>query len=183
MGQMYIVAEGPEGMYLIDQHAAHERVLFERLLADRAAASVPSQNLLEPAIVELAPAQAAVLNEALDALTGVGFVVEPFGGTTFLLRAVPAILAQADPVRSLLDVVSGLAEGEDLVGEATEARVALMVCKQGAVKAGQVLSLAEMQQLVRQLEATQSPRTCPHGRPTMLHLSAAQLAREFGRKP
>jgi DNA mismatch repair protein MutL len=183
MGQMYIVAEGPEGMYLIDQHAAHERVLFERLLADRAAASVPSQNLLEPAIVELAPAQAAVLNEALDALTGVGFVVEPFGGTTFLLRAVPAILAQADPVRSLLDVVSGLAESEDLVGEATEARVALMVCKQGAVKAGQVLSLAEMQQLVRQLEATQSPRTCPHGRPTMLHLSAAQLAREFGRKP
>lgn len=183
MGQMYIVAEGPEGMYLIDQHAAHERVLFERLLADRATASVPSQNLLEPAMVELAPAQAAVLNEALDALAGVGFVVEPFGGTTFLLRAVPAILAQADPVRSLQDVVAGLAEGDDPIEGATEARVALIVCKQGAVKAGQVLSLAEMQQLVRQLEATQSPRTCPHGRPTMLHLSAAQLARGFGRKP
>ncbi len=183
MGQMYIVAEGPEGMYLIDQHAAHERVLFERLLAERAKAGVLSQNLLEPAIVELTPAQAAILNEAWDALAGVGFVMEPFGGTTFLLRAVPAILAQADPVRSLLDVIAGLAEGEDLVGEAIEARVALIVCKQGAVKAGQVLSLAEMQQLVRQLEATRLPRTCPHGRPTMLHLSAAQLAREFGRKP
>ncbi|MCC7353546.1 MAG: DNA mismatch repair protein MutL, partial [Anaerolineae bacterium] len=153
-----------------------------RLLADRAAASVPSQALLEPTVVELAPTQAAILSDAMAALTSVGFVVEPFGDTTFLLRAVPALLAQIDPIRSLQDVVTGLAEGNDLVGEATEARVALMVCKQGAVKAGQTLSLAEMQQLVRQLEATQSPRTCPHGRPTMLHLSAVQLEREFGRR-
>ena len=182
MAQTYIVAEGPEGMYLIDQHAAHERVLFERLLAERAAAQVPSQSLLEPALLELSPTHAAALSEAAEALAGFGFVIEPFGGTTYLLRAVPAVLAQADPVRSLVDVLEGLGQGDDVVGQSTEARVARVVCKEAAVKAGQTLSLAEMQELVRQLEVTTNPRTCPHGRPTMLHLSAAALEREFGRR-
>lgn len=182
IAQMYIIAEGPEGMILIDQHAAHERVLFDRLMAERAAMEVASQSLLEPAAVELSLAQSSVVKEVSPALADLGFEVEPFGGQTWLVRAIPAILSHMDPPRALLDVLDGYESGEDAVGQAVEARVALLVCKQGAVKGGQNLSMSEMQALIEQLEASTSPRTCPHGRPTMLHVSADQLEREFGRR-
>nr|HID12780.1 DNA mismatch repair endonuclease MutL [Anaerolineae bacterium] len=107
LGATYIVAEGPEGMYLIDQHAAHERVLFERLLAERERAEVTSQALLEPQVVELAPEVASLLEEHLEVLSGLGFQVEPFGGTTVLVRALPAIVAETDSARVLEDVALG----------------------------------------------------------------------------
>ncbi|HID87873.1 MAG TPA: DNA mismatch repair endonuclease MutL, partial [Anaerolineae bacterium] len=180
--QAYIIAEGPEGMYLIDQHAAHERVLYERLQAERASMKVVSQSLLEPVAVELTPAQAAILQEHLPALSELGFDIEPFGGRTYLVRAIPAILKEADPRRALVGIMDELTEGGIPLGKEGEARLMASVCKQGAVKAGQTLSQEEMEELVRQLERTASPRTCPHGRPTMIHLSAAQLEREFGRR-
>ncbi len=181
LGVTYIVAEGPEGMYLIDQHAAHERVLFERLLAERERAGVVSQALLEPQPVELAPEAASLLEEHLEALGGLGFQVEPFGGTTMLVRALPAIAAETDPRQVLEDVAAALEVGDAPLAGTVEEAVARQVCKRAAIKAGQVMAQAEMEKLIRALEQCASPHTCPHGRPTMIHLSVEQLAREFGR--
>ena len=136
LGTTYVVAEGPAGMYLIDQHAAHERVLFEQLLAERERAAIASQALLEPQPVELAPESAALLEEYLEVLSGLGFQVEPFGGTTVLVRALPAIVAQADPRQVLEDVAAALEMSDvPLAGTLVEA-VAARVCKRAAVKAG-----------------------------------------------
>nr|MBP8974471.1 DNA mismatch repair protein MutL [Anaerolineae bacterium] len=110
-----------------------------------------------------------------------GFVLEPFGGGTFRVRAVPALLAGRDPAEVLRGLVEDLESGT-LPGEADlEARLIRRVCKAAAVKAGQLLSFAEMQTLIQQLERCESPHTCPHGRPTMLHISAGELTRLFGR--
>ena len=181
LGTTYIVAEGPSGMYLIDQHAAHERVLFERLLAERQRAAVASQALLEPTPISLSPEAAGLLEEHLETLGSLGFQAEPFGGTTMLVRALPALLAQIDPTQVLEDIAAALSAGDAPLAGTIEETIARQVCKQAAVKAGQVMAQAEMDELVRLLERCASPRTCPHGRPTMIHLSADQLAREFGR--
>lgn len=179
--QMYIVAEGPDGLFLIDQHAAHERILYERLAAQKAKAAVPRQQLLEPAVVELSPGQAAVVEAELAVLTEVGFEIEPFGGTTYRLRAVPDMLGQSEPSQAFVDILAEMADGAIPLAKETHEKIAITVCKRASVKGGQVLSHEEMRALVRQLEATTAPRTCPHGRPTMIHLSGSQLAREFGR--
>ncbi len=181
LGATYIVAEGPEGMYLIDQHAAHERVLFERLLAERERAAVASQALLEPCPVELSPEAMGVLEQHLEPLGGLGFQVESFGGTTLLVRALPALVAGEHPREVLEDIAAALLAGDAVLGDRVEEAVARSVCKQAAVKAGQLMAREEMEELIRGLEGCTSPRTCPHGRPTMIHLSVEQLAREFGR--
>jgi DNA mismatch repair protein MutL len=178
--QTYIIAEGPEGLYLIDQHAAHERVLYERLMAERAKMAVASQALLEPLTIELPFQSGEVGGESLEFLSQLGFDIEPFGGETVLVRAVPVMLAQGDIVEAIVEIVDGLTEGG--VAEAGEEKALISLVCHSAVRAGKTLSLEEMRNLIRQLEATEMPRTCPHGRPTMIHLSVAQLAREFGRR-
>ncbi len=179
--QMYIITEGPDGLYLIDQHAAHERILYEKLAAQKAQAAVPRQQLLEPAVLELSPGQAAIVEAELETLTEVGFDIEPFGGTTYRIRAVPEILGQTEPGQALVDILAEMADGAIPLAKETHEKIAITVCKRASIKGGQLLSHQEMRELVRQLETTSAPRTCPHGRPTMIHLSAAQLAREFGR--
>ena len=182
VGAAYLVAEGPDGLYLVDQHAAHERVLYEKLLAAKAAGPLEGQALLEPAQVELAPWQASLLEEQISLLLGLGFEVEPFGGGTFRLRSVPLMLVGVDPEAALRAVVDEFEEDETPLEAEAERRLAARVCKRAAVKSGQVLSLAEQESLLRELEACQSPRTCPHGRPTMIHLSVEDLERQFGRR-
>jgi DNA mismatch repair protein MutL len=93
----------------------------------------------------------------------------------------PEILGQAEPGQALVDILAEMAEGAIPLARETHQKIAITVCKRASIKGGQVLSSEEMRELVRQLETTQAPRTCPHGRPTMIHVSAAQLAREFGR--
>ncbi len=181
LGLTYIVAEGPEGMFLIDQHAAHERVLYERFMAARAKAQVAVQALLEPQAVELTPEGIGLVEEHREVLLGLGFEVETFGGNTVLVRAVPALLSDQSPQEILQEIVADLQVGDAPLAGEIEGRIVRRVCKQAAIKAGQPLSRQEMEALIRQLEACQSPRTCPHGRPTMIHLSATQLAQEFGR--
>lgn len=178
----YIIAEGSDGLYLIDQHAAHERVLYEQLSAERASATVATQELLDPAPLQLTPAQFAALETNRDALASVGFRIEPFGTQTILLRAVPALMKASDPRAALAAIIDEMEQGEEPLEISAEARLISSVCKSIAVKGGQVLSLEEMRELVRRLEQTTAPRTCPHGRPTMLQLNLAQLEREFGRK-
>ncbi|MFL7810353.1 MAG: DNA mismatch repair endonuclease MutL, partial [Anaerolineae bacterium] len=124
LAQTYIIAEGPGGMYLIDQHAAHERVLYEQLLAGQASANVSSQTLLEALAIELTPGQSEELDEWLEPLHRLGFEVEPFGGTTVLLRAVPAILARTDVRESLAGILDELAAGEDPLAGEMDARAA-----------------------------------------------------------
>ncbi len=185
----YLVAEGPDGLYLIDQHAAHERVLFERLMGQwagqgeaSAGGGVPAQALLEPLAVELPPASARLIEEQLSFLGKLGFQVEPFGRGAFLVRSVPALLSSMDPAAALRVLVEDFEEDETPLQAEVEARIIARVCKRAAVKAGQVLSPEEQRALLTDLEACQSPRTCPHGRPTMIHLSVDLLERQFGRK-
>jgi DNA mismatch repair protein MutL len=181
VGATYIIAEGPTGLYLIDQHAAHERVLYEQFMAERSSAPAASQELLEAIAVDLLPEHIALIQDNIAELKAAGFNVEPFGRSTVQIRAVPALVSQSDPVQALLAAIGEIECGEAPLEATAEEKLIARVCKQAAVKAGQVLSVTEMEALVRQLEACQSPRTCPHGRPTMLHLSAEDLAKEFGR--
>jgi DNA mismatch repair protein MutL len=182
VGTAYIIAEGPEGLFLIDQHAAHERILYERFMVEwEAGHRAAAQGLVQGEVVHLSPSQATLLQMHLDLLAGIGLQVEPFGPNAFVVRTVPAVLGDLDPARALLEVVDELEEGDRPLQRASEAAIILRVCKTAAVKAGQSLSHAEMEALVRQLEQCASPHTCPHGRPTLIHLSVATLAREFGR--
>jgi DNA mismatch repair protein MutL len=182
IGAAYIVAEGPDGLYLVDQHAAHERVLYEAFSLQRAAADIVSQALLDPVAVEVPPGAAAMLLDQMAALNRIGFSIEPFGGTTFLIRSLPSVLGQVDPVRAVRVVVEDFEEDETPLAAEVEARLIARVCKRAAVKAGQVLTPAEQVELIRRLESCQSPRTCPHGRPTMIHLSVDTLEKQFGRR-
>ena len=184
VGSAYLVAEGPDGLYLIDQHAAHERVLFERFMQQlkEQADAIPSQALLEPVTVELSGQEASLLEDQLSVMQSLGFEVEPFGPNTFILRAIPALLLGSDPLAALRVVIEDFEEDETPLQDQIEAKVIARVCKRAAVKAGQNLSQEEQRALLRDLENSESPRTCPHGRPTMIHLSIDLLEGQFGRK-
>ncbi|MGV7975776.1 MAG: DNA mismatch repair endonuclease MutL [Anaerolineaceae bacterium] len=177
----YLIAEGPDGLYLIDQHAAHERVLFDQLMAQYHAAAVPTQALVQPVAVEFPAEKALTLSQQLPGLRKLGFEVEDFGPNAFLVRSVPAVFAAGDPKAVLQALVEDFEEDEEPLAAEIEAKIAGRVCKRLAVKAGKILSESEQKALLLNLEASQSPRTCPHGRPTMIHLSAALLERQFGR--
>lgn len=181
--QTYVVAEGRDGMYLIDQHAAHERVVYDRIRERAARRDNPSQPLLAPATAELNLAQAATLREFSDLLAGYGFQVEPFGGDAWLVRAVPATLSERsnpDAASALINLLDAVAV-EQVVLEREEALAATIACH-GSVRAGDTLTQDEMDALLRQLESTDNPHHCPHGRPTVIHFSEYQLEREFGRR-
>jgi len=179
LGQLsssYIIAEGPDGLYLIDQHAAHERILFEKIQYQRSSPGIEVQGLLEPVTFEVNPKQEEVLRLHYEDLAESGFSIEPFGNRTYLVRAVPALLYKEDwagMLRELLDSSPGK-------GDWMESLAISMACH-GAVRAGQALTNDEMRELIRQLEQVAIPQTCPHGRPTMIRLSSEQLSREFGR--
>jgi DNA mismatch repair protein MutL len=184
VGTSYIVTEGPDGLYLLDQHAAHERILYEQFMAAWEAegdGGMATQGLVTGSAVQLSPAQATLLAENLELLGQIGFRIEPFGPNTFMVRGIPAMLTGLDPARAVMGVVDDLERGETPLKGGIEARIILRVCKSAAVKAGQTLSSEEMEAMISQLESCQNPRTCPHGRPTLIHLSASQLAKEFGR--
>ena len=185
IAKTYIVAVGGTGLYLIDQHSAHERVLYEQLLGEAADPAAESgdhsrQLLLAPEVVALSPAQHAWLEEHGEVLTELGFGLEPFGGQSWLVRAVPATLAQRSDTGTIAEVIDG-ALGREYGDGPVADRTRWSVACHGAVKAGDALTAAEMAEIIRQLEACDLGRTCPHGRPTMIHLSQDQLAREFGR--
>ena len=180
VGSAYLVAEGPDGLYLVDQHAAHERILFERFMAQRQE-EIPSQTLLDPATVELDTASARLLEEHIEVMERLGFEIEPFGPNTYKVRRIPVLLAGSDPVAAVRAVIEDFEEDETPLQNEIEAVIIGRVCKRAAVKAGKVLSPEEQKALLLDLEACQSPRTCPHGRPTMIHLSIDLLERQFGR--
>jgi DNA mismatch repair protein MutL len=181
VGLTYIVAEAPEGMYLIDQHAAHERITYERLMAQHAGGAVETQGLLLPQSVALAPAAAALLLGNQEQLAAWGFGLDAWGEGV-LVRSVPATLPAEELPKALHELADHLAgRGGSTPLDWREAMLTTLSCHT-SVRAGQALSLDEMRQLLRQLEQCISPRTCPHGRPTMILMSPAQLERQFGRR-
>jgi DNA mismatch repair protein MutL len=175
----YIMAEGPEGLYLIDQHAAHERVLFEKILAQRAQRQIEVQGLLEPLSLELTPKQEEVLKKKAELLGEFGFSLESFGARSYLLKAIPAIMKEGDLAEAVSTLLDSIAVEEEPAKR--DEKIAQSVACHSAVKAGHSLNAEEMRELIKQLEQTRQPRTCPHGRPTMIHLSSHQLEKEFGR--
>jgi DNA mismatch repair protein MutL len=187
-GTTYLIAEGPAGLYLIDQHAAHERVLFERIKSAMAEDATPDvQGLLSPVALELTPQQEALVASLSTQLREQGFEIEAFGpgGRNrgpggHLLRAVPAVMNASDPGKAFVELLDLLTR-EDGPGDPRDRLAASLACH-AAVRAGQTLSIDEMRDLLRQLEECELAQTCPHGRPTMLHLSADELARRFSRR-
>ena len=177
--EMYLVAEGPDGVYLIDQHAAHERVLFEEIGDRLDRSETESQQLLAPEAVELQPQQEESYAAHGELLEKLGYTIEPFGPHTVLIRAVPAPMGGADAAEGLLRALDSLGEGGS-PAEWRERLMASMACH-AAVTAGRRMEPEESRELVRRLELTRQPHTCPHARPTMIRLSSAALEREFKR--
>jgi DNA mismatch repair protein MutL len=177
---LFIIAEGPDGVYMVDQHAAHERVLYDELSEQIQHKAVPVQALLEPALVEVGATAMEALLAYGDVLRQLGFEAEPFGATTCAVRAVPTVLTRARPGDVLIALLEDLAVGKEQADQ-QDRSLATMACK-AAVKAGQSLTMEEMRHLIARLETTSRPRTCPHGRPTMILLSNSALERQFGRR-
>ncbi|MCG0237774.1 MAG: DNA mismatch repair endonuclease MutL [Firmicutes bacterium] len=183
--QTYIVCDGPEGLYVIDQHAAHERIYFERNLRAMAGAETPAQPLLFPVTLELSPAQYALLEEVGEELRRAGLDVRPFGGRTVVVRSVPMGVAEAHAARLVLDTLDRLAEA----GSGTQvtplelrrrAAAALAACK-AAIKARDPLQPEAIRHLLAELAECEHPGQCPHGRPTILLFSIPELEKRFGR--
>jgi DNA mismatch repair protein MutL len=180
--ETYVIAQTADGMVIVDQHAAHERLVYERLKAARAAAGVPAQLLLIPEVVELDAASCARLLEAADDLARLGLVFEPFGGTALCLRETPALLGEVNGSRLLADVADALAEDR---GAGLEARIDAVLSRMschGSVRAGRRMRGEEMNALLREMEATPLSGQCNHGRPTYVELKLADIERLFGRR-
>jgi DNA mismatch repair protein MutL len=181
--ETYIVAQTRDGVVIVDQHAAHERLVYERMKDELAAGGVARQTLLLPEVVELDPAEAERVLECAGELAGLGLVIEPFGPGAVLVRETPALLGQADAAGLVRDIADDLAEnGAALaLAERLQAVCSTMACH-GSVRAGRRLSAPEMNALLRQMEATPHSGQCNHGRPTYVELKLADIERLFGRR-
>jgi len=180
----YIVAQDPQGLMLVDQHAAHERVLFERYLQEAERNRVEVQQLLFPVTVELAAHEKLILDEEVDEFRRLGFRVEPFGAHTVRLDGVPAVAAEVDPeslLRELLGEAAGARSASADVGALRHRLVTSAAC-QAAIKIHHPLSRPEMQRLLDDLFGAASPTTCPHGRPIVFRLSLEEIERAFRRR-
>lgn len=182
MGQLdstYIIAEGEDGLYLIDQHAAHERILYEDFKKKSQAERAASQPLAVPVTLELSHQESALLVEAVLALHDLGFVLEHFGDNTFILRAVPAWYQGTTPEDLIFDVLNQTErKGGATVALPREEELFLRACK-SAVKAYQALTEADIANLLARLDACENPSTCPHGRPVAVKISLAEIRRKF----
>jgi DNA mismatch repair protein MutL len=185
-GEMYIVAEMSgvrNGLVLVDQHAAHERVNYDKVLKAMDSRRAPGQPLLMPLTIHLSAAQAAVIKGQLGDLQAAGFGIEEFGSDTFKIDAVPGYMDIADLDNLLVDIADDFLElGSSSRIEELRRRLALVLVCRGSVKFNQILSQQEMQALLEQLMETDTPWTCPHGRPTMIVLPYDELEKRFGRR-
>ena len=178
----FIIAQSQEGMAIIDQHAAHERVLFERLQGQFGAGQIPVQDLLVPDQIELGPAQSTVLAEYLPELSRLGFLVEDFGNNVFMIKAVPVLLVGANYKQLLLDILDEVnVHGKSgKIEEVRDEMLSVMACHP-AIKVHRHLDQREMEQLLADLFKCRMPHTCPHGRPTVVRFSLAEIMRMFKR--
>jgi DNA mismatch repair protein MutL len=179
----YIVAEAEDGLVIVDQHAAHERLVLERMRAAREGGAVARQALLIPEVVELDEPDCDRLEGAAEELAAMGLELERFGPSTILVRAVPAALGKTDPASLLADLAAEIAElGGPLSLRDKLDHVAATIACHGSVRAGRILSVAEMNALLREMEVTPRSGQCNHGRPTWVKLGHSDIERLFGRK-
>lgn len=178
----YILCESPEGLILIDQHAAHERVVFETLRTNYRQAQPRSQGLLIPEKVELGYREAGILDSIRSDLLAMGLEVEPFGGTTYLIRSVPQILSQKATALLVMEIVEKVAEMDLSSGleRAIDACLIVMACH-GAIRAGKKMTVEEMETLLKQLDRLDDPTHCPHGRPTVIRKRVYDIEKAFKR--
>jgi DNA mismatch repair protein MutL len=183
LNKLYVLMENVDGLVLVDQHAAHERILFEELRRRMEAKGVPSQRLLLPHVVELGPRDAEWVECNLTTLQRMGLGVEEFGRHTFKLESLPSFLSGTDPVQLLQNVIDGLKAASHSTSPLRlgEDMIAKTVCRH-AVKANDVLRNPEVEKLIRDLLDCELPYCCPHGRPTMIQISLGELEKKFGRK-
>ncbi len=183
LSQSYIVTEGPDGMYLIDQHAAHERILLEKMVAALLERAPLSQLLLTPIIFALAPDELEAIEDRLQQLERIGFTLGILEDNSLQVRAVPNVLVKEMNARSLHDLLIELTVTDQPGHSETweEHALANVACK-AAIKANYFLTVSEMREMIEQLERTNAPYSCCHGRPTMVHFSLSALEREFGRR-
>jgi DNA mismatch repair protein MutL len=183
VGRLYVVLESDRGLVLLDQHAAHERILFEQMLSRlEANEQAPSQKLLLPETVEVSARDASFIRDQLPALSRLGVGLSDFGERTFLLDALPPFVRTADPRRFVLELVDELkAAGQEVNSlRLGEHMVAKTVCRH-AVKANDHLAGPELEALVEDLRHCAMPYTCPHGRPTLVEMNFRELEKKFGR--
>lgn len=176
----YIIAEGPQGMFLIDQHAAHERIMYEKILAQMQSKAIDQQPMLDPLVIELPADELAIFERSFDELNSIGYDVERFGDASIIIRSIPALVRGVDVTERFHEILRELVDGG--AGDSWMDSVAISASCHTAIRAGQSLSLPEMRELVAQLERCQHPRACGHGRPTMLHMSQTELERQFNRR-
>ncbi len=181
VGLTYIVAESPNGMYLVDQHAAHERISYERLMEQRGTGALESQELLMPQTVTMPPHAVEVLLNNSAILQEWGFALDEWGEGMVRVRALPALLHLDEVPAALAEVADHLSgSGGSTPDDWREAMLTTLSCHT-SVRAGQALALEEMRELLQRLERCTNPHTCPHGRPIMILLTPGQLERQFGR--
>jgi len=180
----FIVAETEEGLLMVDQHAAHERVMFEVLLKNFETGQAAKQALLMDEVLELHPRQVEIMKNALPVLTKIGFEIEEFGEKAFVVRSFPAILGQENPLGFLKTFVEEREDGsmDTKLEQHQETIAALMACKRRSVKAHDPLTLIQMQALMERLAVCENPFSCPHGRPAFFKKSFSELERQFKRK-
>ncbi len=183
VSQSYIITEGPDGVYLIDQHAAHERIVLDRLVTQWRAQGLPAQALLEPVVVEASPEMLEAVEAHLEDLQLLSFDLELFGLNALIVRAVPVALAEHATREGMAELLRDLTgTGAESHGETWEEHALANVACRAAIKAGKILSPEEQRELVRQLEHVPARHSCCHGRPTTIHLSMEALEREFARR-
>jgi DNA mismatch repair protein MutL len=175
----YIICPEGSDLLIIDQHAAHERIMYEKI---KNRTVTGTQDLLVAQTIELEPAVAALISGHLDELKELGFNIENFGKNSIIVRGVPVVLTAKNIDEAVKETLSELSDSFRIksVEERRESMWKMMACK-AAVKAGDKLSMAEMEGLVEELKATSNPTTCPHGRPTMVRISKEQMEKMFGR--
>src|SRR3989442_10053129 len=180
--QSFIIAAGRDGLWIIDQHVAHERILFEKVLAERAAGRVESQRLLMPLIVQLTAGQQIEYARIAEELNAIGFETEPFGNRTIAVKAAPAAIGAADLERVLFEILE-IAEGElrgVSIDDLRRGIAASLACR-AAIKINMRLDQSKMEWLVGALAATSCPMSCPHGRPIALHYPMREILKAFHR--
>lgn len=177
----YIIAQGIDGMYVIDQHAAHERILYEKYMA-RTDSYITTEQLLFPETIQLTHQENQFLVEYVTEFANLGFVIEHFGGNSFLLRGVPAAVSRQNSQEIFLDLLDYFSRNRYTIsGKALEEKFLITMSCKNAIKAGQKLGLPEMESLLEQLAEANQPYTCPHGRPTIIHFSGYELEKKFKR--
>ena len=178
----YIIAQTETGIVIVDQHAAHERLVYERLKRQTEERGVAAQALLIPEVVELSAGDAGLLLEHAEALARLGLAIEPFGGTAVAVRETPAVLGEINAGALLRDVLDELADLGDsqLVKAKIDAVLSRMACH-GSVRSGRQMRVEEMNALLREMELTPHSGQCNHGRPTYVELKLADIERLFGR--